>query len=73
MNYVGSHARTIATYHGPPWPQPGAEVPVTDTEVAAWRVKWSATCSEKLAALLCALERDFAIGAEAGRSAGPTA
>jgi len=60
VKYCGEHARTKATYHGPPWPQPVAEVPVTDEELAAWREKWGATCSDKVARLLCALERDYA-------------
>jgi len=35
------------------------EVPVTREELAAWRARWEATCSDKMAMLLCALERDY--------------
>lgn len=74
IGYLPSHGRPLPTYTGPPWKQSEPEVPVTPEQIAAWRVKWGATCSDKVARLLTALERDYAItGAAPGRSAGPTA
>lgn len=81
MKYLGSHARDKATYKSDRapietlghWPQPEPEVPVTDAEVAAWRARHQATCSDKIARLLCALERDYTVGAALARSGEPTA
>lgn len=42
------------------WPPAVAETAPTAAEVARWRVRWGATCSDKVAAVLCALERDYA-------------
>jgi hypothetical protein len=36
------------------------EAQITEPELAAWRARWAATCSDKTARALCALERDFA-------------
>jgi len=38
-----------------PDPEPTAE------EIAAWRARWGATCSEKTARTLCALEQAFSL------------
>lgn len=60
MKFLGEHARERATYRDDGhWPPMVAEVPVTDTELAAWRIRWQATCSAKVGRLLCALERDY--------------
>ena len=39
------------------------EEPVTEQDVAAWRGRWEATCSDKIALLLCQLERDYGTSA----------
>jgi len=59
VGYLQAYGYPLPTYHGPPWPQPVAEEPVTEAEVAAWRERWQATCSDRVARLLCALERDY--------------
>ena len=35
------------------------EEPVTDTQVADFRQRWGATCSERIARILTGLERDW--------------
>lgn len=60
MIYVGSHARDIATYKGPPWPPTVEAIPATDDDVARFLALYpDATCSPKVLRLLAALHRDF--------------
>lgn len=35
------------------------EEPITEQALAEWRSRWDATCSDQVARLLCALERDW--------------
>ena len=60
VGYLQALSRPLPTYTGPPWRQPEPEVPVTDAELAAWRARHQATCSDRVARLLCTLERDYA-------------
>ena len=60
IGYLQAHGRPLPTYTGPPWRQREPEVPVTEAEVAAWRWRHEATCSDKVARCLATLERDFA-------------
>ena len=62
MKFVGtiSEGRPLPTYTGPPWRQPVPEEPVSDAEVADFKRRWAAICSDKTARMLCAIERDYA-------------
>ncbi|HJQ66371.1 MAG TPA: hypothetical protein VJ816_08340 [Gemmatimonadales bacterium] len=61
MRFIGEHARTIATYHGPPWPQPEPEKAESACDlIVFYRAFPDATCSPKTALALATLMRDFA-------------
>ena len=59
VGYLQALDRPLPTYTGPPWRAIEPEGPVTDAELTDWRARHHATCSDKIARLLCALERDF--------------